>query len=140
MPNKVLLNYSTTVPARRSRAECAEMLAAAGACGVHVGAREVSFRLWGEFVRLSVHVEGALSLLRADKRVPRKLKTKAQAERVAWRNVAGFVRYQIALAQVEAVQPKSYARPERRWTPSDALLPLVSVQRRAQLEWEARLE
>ncbi|MGH8628268.1 MAG: hypothetical protein ACREYC_24390, partial [Gammaproteobacteria bacterium] len=78
-------------------------------------------------------------------RVPRKLKTKAQAERCAWRNVAGFVRYQIALAQVAAPevskgQPKSYARPERRWTPSDALARLVSVQRRAQLEWGERLE
>ncbi len=50
------------------------MLQAAGATGVHVGAREVSFRLWGEFVRLAVHAEGALALLKADKRVPRKLK------------------------------------------------------------------
>ncbi|MGH2602629.1 MAG: hypothetical protein ACRED0_03615 [Gammaproteobacteria bacterium] len=37
-----LLNYTTTVPARQSRAEIAAMLTAAG---VHVGAREVSFRL-----------------------------------------------------------------------------------------------
>lgn len=69
-----LLNYTTTVPARQSRAECAQMLAGAGAAGVHVGAREVSFRLWGEFVRLAVHVEGALALLKGDKRVPRKWK------------------------------------------------------------------
>lgn len=133
-----LLNYTTTVPARQSRVEIAEMLNAAGAAGVHVGAREVSFRLWGEFVRLEVHVEGALSLLRGDRRVPRKLRTKAQAERVAWRNVAGFVRYQVALAQVEAVQPQK-VRP-LPWVPPPALTALVSVQRRAQMEWGERLE
>jgi len=67
-------------------------------------------------------------------------RTKAQAERCAWRNVAGFVRYQIALAQVAAVQPARLARVPARWVPSDALLPLVSVQRRAQVERGKRLE
>lgn len=37
-----LLNYSTAVPARQSRAEIAAMLTAVGAAGVHLGARAVS--------------------------------------------------------------------------------------------------
>ncbi|MGH8700065.1 MAG: hypothetical protein ACREVR_02660 [Burkholderiales bacterium] len=51
------------------------------------------------------------------------------------------MRYQIALEQVAAVQPARIAPvPGPRWVPSDALAALVSVQRRAQLEWGERLE
>lgn len=109
----MLLNYTTIVPARQSRAEIAEMLAAAGAAGVHVGAREVGFRLWGEFVRLKVHVDGGLSLLQGDRRVPRKLRNPRSGRA---RRLAGFVRYQIALAQVRCSRRGS-PRPHRAGCP-----------------------
>lgn len=134
----MILNHTTTIPLARTLAEIAK------ACPVpvtlereHGRVSAVTFRHAGEFYRLSPNVEGAWKLLAERKGLTKAQRTYAHAERVAWRCVLSWVKAELALVAMDVAAPRS--RPGFRKGFS-AIEALVSVQKRAQLDWGERLE
>lgn len=97
----------------------------------------VSFRCAGEFYRLAPNIEGPWKLLNEDRRVPKRLRSYEHAERVAWRCVVQWVRAELALLSMDKAPRPGKPGFRRRWSALDTL---VSVQKRAQLDWGERLE
>ena len=89
-----ILNYSTKISAGKTVSEIQEKLGKHGAASVSVDYEQgqpsaVTFTLqmgdrWFNF-RLPSNVDGVYQEMYRDKAVPRSLKTKEQAQRVAWR-------------------------------------------------------
>jgi hypothetical protein len=103
-----ILNYTTEVPADRTVAEIQRTLARAGAGSVRIDYDQgepaaVSFLLMlgGQPApfRLPSNWQGVWAIIRKDTTVPRRLRTEAQAQRIAWRVVKDWVEAQLALIQ-----------------------------------------
>lgn len=103
-----ILNYTTQVSAEKTVAEIQRILARAGAASVQVNYKAgeptaVAFVLMvGDRVlpfRLPADVEGVYRLIADDWDVPRRMRTRDQAQRIAWRVVKDWVEAQIALIQ-----------------------------------------
>jgi len=134
-----LPNYSTLIPVARSLEEIVQAIPAPVRFErEHGRVAAVSFRCGGEFYRLAPNIEGAWKLLNEDRRVPKRLRSYEHAERVAWRCVVQWVRAELALLSMDRAAPRP-GKPSfrRRWSALDTL---VSVQKRAQLQWGERLE
>lgn len=108
-----LLNYTTQINADKTASEIQRLLAAGKASavlteydsnGVLVS---ISFRaatLFGVMsFRLPGNVEKVYRTMDRDPRCPRRLKTREQASRVAWRIIKDWVEAQLALIRVEMV-------------------------------------
>ncbi|MGH8657601.1 MAG: hypothetical protein ACREV4_03710 [Gammaproteobacteria bacterium] len=133
-----LLNHTTTIPLARTLAEIAKAVPVPVTYEHDRGrVSAVTFRYGGEFYRLSPNVEGAWALLNRAKGLARRQRTYEHAERVAWRCVLTWVRAELALVAMDMAAPR--ARPGFRKGFS-AIEALVSVQKRAQLDWGERLE
>lgn len=103
-----ILNYTTKIDPGRTVGEIQSILAKAGAASVKVDFEKgepvaVSFLvLVGERLlpfRLPADCEGVYRVLAADRDVPRGLRTREQANRVAWRVVKDWVEAQMAFIQ-----------------------------------------
>lgn len=103
-----ILNYTTEIDATKTVAQLQTILAKAGAASVRIDYEQgepvaVSFLLvlGGQPVpfRLPSNWEGTYRILRNDVAVPRRLRTEAQAKRVAWRVVKDWVEAQLAFVQ-----------------------------------------
>lgn len=109
-----ILNYTTSVSAEKTIGEIQKKLAGAGAQAVLVEyddeqvVSSVSFRLRynGAMVsfRLPAQIDPIYVILQRDDRVTRKLKTREQASRVAWRIIKDWVEAQLALVEAEQVE------------------------------------
>jgi hypothetical protein len=105
-----ILNYTTSVPANRSIAEITAILVKAKASAVMseydngVIAR-LSFKtstIHGEHVfQLPANIDGVYAALKLDSRVSNSSKTRAHAERVAWRIIKDWVEAQIAIIEAD---------------------------------------
>lgn len=109
-----LLNYTTTVPAAKTVAQIIELLAKHGARQVltdHGAGGSVvglSFSIEGPngpmLYRLPVDVAAVEKVMRAyGSGVPPRLKTTAQAERVAWRILKDWIEAQLAIVATHMV-------------------------------------
>lgn len=133
-----LLNYSTLIPVGRTLAEIACMIPAPVTFErTHGRVTAITFRYVGELYRLSPNVEGAWAVLNREKGLTKDQRTYAHAERVAWRCVLSWVKAELALVAMDLAVPRTRPSFRRRWSALDTL---VSVQKRAQLEWGERLE
>lgn len=105
-----LLNYTTSISTEKTVSEIQAMLAKAKACAIlteYDGDQilsAISFRLvsaaHGQLsFRLPANIENVYKVLVKDNRIPRGLRTRAQASRVAWRIVKDWLAAQLAFIQ-----------------------------------------
>lgn len=110
---KSILNYTTEVSLQKTAGEIQELLARAKAQAIlteYSPAGEllaISFRvptLFGVMTfRLPANVEKVYKVMCLDRRVPPRLRTKEQAQRVAWRILKDWLEAQLALIEVQMV-------------------------------------
>ncbi len=103
-----LLNYTTSIAADKTVGEIQSILAKAGASRIlveYVAAMPsgLAFEIRGTQYRLPCRVEAVWAILRNDYSVPRRLRTEAQARRVAWRILRAWVEAQLAIIQTGMV-------------------------------------
>ena len=103
-----ILNYTTDVPVDRTVAEIQRKIARAGAESVRVDYKDgqpvsISFLLMLTDqplpFRLPADTESVYRILFRDDSLPRKYRSRAHAERVAWRTVKDWVEVQLALIE-----------------------------------------
>lgn len=109
-----ILNYTTSIGVEKTVGEIQRKLAGAGAQAVLTEYDDervlssVSFRMYhnGAMVsfRLPAQLDPIYVILQRDDRVPRKLKSREQAARVAWRIIKDWVEAQLALVEAEQVE------------------------------------
>ena len=106
-----ILNYTTSITTEKTAAEIQKKLAMAKAQAVLCEYDDdavmcaMSFRIMTPhglvFFRLPVNTRGVLNSLLSDKKVPKRLKTKSQAAKVAWRILKDWVEAQLAIVDAE---------------------------------------
>lgn len=106
-----ILNYTTTISTEKTASEIQKKLAQAKAQAVLCEYDDetvmcaMSFRIMTPhgmvFFRLPANTEGVLRALKRDNNVPKKLKTKEQAARVAWRILKDWIEAQLAIVDAE---------------------------------------
>jgi len=106
-----ILNYTTSITTQKTAGEIQEKLARAKAQAVlcEYDAEAVmcamSFRIMtahgAVFFRLPANAQGVLKAMKADKKVPNRLKTKEQAAKVAWRILKDWIEAQLAIVDAE---------------------------------------
>jgi hypothetical protein len=108
-----ILNYTTTIDSVKTIAEIQSILSKHGACSIttdYVDELPVSvsftIKLNNELLnfRLPSNPSGVYAVIQKDPKVPRRLKTKEQAQRVAWRITKNWVEAQMALVQAGLAQ------------------------------------
>lgn len=105
-----ILNYTTSISAEKTASEIQAKLVRAKASAVMseyeggVLAR-LSFRvttIHGEHAfQLPANIDGVFKAMQRDHRVPRSLKTREQAARVAWRIIKDWVEAQLAIIEAD---------------------------------------
>lgn len=106
-----ILNYTTTITTEKTAAEIQKKLAQAKAQAVLCEYDDeavmcaMSFRIMTPhgmiFFRLPANTQGVFKSLKADKNVPKRLKTSEQAARVAWRILKDWIEAQLAIVDAE---------------------------------------
>lgn len=109
-----ILNYTTTIDARKTALEVLGILADAGVRSVNLeygpdrspAAITFQVEVHGQFMsfRLPSRWEGVHKLLKEDPRAERRYRTEEQAKRVAWRIVKDWVEAQVAIIQAGAAE------------------------------------
>lgn len=109
-----ILNYTTSITVEKTTGEIQGKLAKAGAQAVmsEYDAEQVlcavSFRMLCSGVmvsfRLPAKIDRIYVLLQRDDKVPRKLKTREQAARVAWRIIKDWIEAQLAIVEAEQAE------------------------------------
>lgn len=109
-----ILNYTTSIAAEKTLGEIQGKLAKAGAQAVMVEYDDegvtsaVSFRMLCRDVmvsfRLPAQIDRIYVLLQRDKKVPRKLTSREQAARVAWRIIKDWIEAQLAIVEAEQAE------------------------------------
>ena len=100
-----ILNYTTSIATEKTAAEIQKKLSIAGAQAVLIEYNEdalicaMSFRINNLYFRLPINIEGVYTSLTRDANVPKRLKTYAQAAKVAWRIIKDWIEAQIALIE-----------------------------------------
>lgn len=134
----MLLNHTTTIPLARTLAEIAKAVPVPVTFEHdHGRVSAVTFRYASELYRLSPNVEGCWKLLAERKGLTKAQRTYEHAERVAWRCVLSWVKAELALVAMDQAAPRTRPGFRRGFSAIEAL---VSVQKRATLEWGERLE
>lgn len=106
-----ILNYTTIISTEKTAAEIQKKLAMAMAQAVlceydpETIMCAMSFRIMTPhgliFFRLPANTQGVFKALKTDDRVPKRLKTKEQAAKVAWRILKDWVEAQLAIVDAE---------------------------------------
>lgn len=106
-----ILNYTTSIATEKTAAEIQKKLVMAKAQAVLCEYDDdtvmcaMSFRIvtpHGPILfRLPANTQGVLKALKSDDKVPRKLKTKEQAARVAWRIIKDWIEAQLAIVDAQ---------------------------------------
>lgn len=106
-----ILNYTTTVSAEKTASEIQAKLAKAKAQAVlceyddHGVMCAMSFRIMTKhgmiFFRMPANTDGVYRALTRNPKVPRRLRTRAQAANVAWRVLKDWVEAQLAIVEAE---------------------------------------
>lgn len=109
-----ILNYTTSIKVEKTVGEIQEKLARAGARAVmteyddeHV-VSAVSFRMLHMNIvvsfRLPAQIDKIYVILQRDDNVPRRLKSREQASRVAWRIIKDWIEAQLAIVEAEQAE------------------------------------
>src|ERR1039458_1553487 len=108
-----LLNYTTQIDAHKTISEISQLLANAGASAVmhdyddsgNIVALSFKIKLNDQDIafRLPTDYRPVLKVLENDSRVPRKLQSKEQALRVAWRITKAWIEAQVAFIETMMV-------------------------------------
>jgi len=106
-----ILNYTTSISTEKTAAEIQKKLAMAKAQAVLCEYDDetvmcaMSFRIMTPhgmiFFRLPANTQGVYKALKADPKVPKRLKTREQAAKVAWRILKDWVEAQLAIVDAE---------------------------------------
>lgn len=106
-----ILNYTTSISIEKTVAEIQKKLVAAKAQAVLCEYDDetvmcaMAFRIMTPhgliFFRLPANTQGVFKALKADDKVPNKLKTKEQAAKVSWRILKDWVEAQLAIVDAE---------------------------------------
>lgn len=106
-----ILNYTTSIKTEKTSSEIQQKLVKAKAQAILIEYDPdaimcaLSFRIGTPhgviFFRLPANMDGVYNCLKRDSDVPRKLKTKEQAARVAWRILKDWVEAQLAIVDAE---------------------------------------
>jgi len=106
-----ILNYTTSIATEKTAAEIQKKLARAKAQAVLCEYDDdavmcaMSFRINTPhglvFFRLPANTQGVFKALRQDSKVPKRLKTKEQAAKVAWRVLKDWVEAQLAIVEAD---------------------------------------
>jgi len=106
-----ILNYTTSISTEKTAGEIQRKLANAKAQAVLCEYDEngvmnfMSFRIMNAsgsvFFRLPANTQGVYKALQNNSKVPRRLKTKEQAARVAWRILKDWIEAQLAIVEAE---------------------------------------
>ncbi len=109
-----ILNYTTSIAVDKTIGQIQKALAMAGAQSILIEydadgiVSTVSFRITyaGAPVsfRLPAQLDPVYVILQRDDKVPRKLKSREQAARVAWRIIKDWVEAQLAIVEAEQVE------------------------------------
>lgn len=109
-----ILNYTTSIAVEKTTSEIQGKLARAGAQAVmtEYDTEQVlcalSFRMLCNGVmvsfRLPAQIDRIYVLLQRDDKVPRKLRTRDQAARVAWRIIKDWIEAQLAIVEAEQAE------------------------------------
>ena len=109
-----ILNYTTSIVVEKTTSEIQGKLAKAGAQAVMTEydneqvLSALSFRMLCNGImvsfRLPAQIDRIYVLLQNDNKVPRKLKTRAQAARVAWRIIKDWIEAQLAIVEAEQAE------------------------------------
>ena len=109
-----ILNYTTSIAVEKTVGQIQAMLAEAGAAAIMIEydaeriLSSVSFRIEynGALVsfRLPAQLDPVYVILQNDCNVPRKLRSREQAARVAWRIIKVWVEAQLAIVEAEQVE------------------------------------
>lgn len=108
-----ILNYTTEVGMKKSIAELQSMLAKAGAQAILTEFENgvmsaLSFRIetpYGVMMfKLPARLEGVYKRLKEAEKVPKRLQTKEQAARVAWRILKNWTEAQLAMIDSEMAE------------------------------------
>ncbi len=108
-----LLNYSTQIQASKTVSEIQELLQKAKVKAVMTGydadgvLSEISFRIETGYgmlsFRLPANIDEVYKVIAADPRIPRGMRTREQASRVAWRIVKDWLEAQLAFVASKQV-------------------------------------
>lgn len=108
-----LLNYSTTVPVHRTLGQVTELLVKAGARQMMTDYGEdgapsgitfsVETALGLRAFMLPVKVDAVCQVLQKDRKIPPRLRTPEQGQRVAWRIMKDWLEAQLAIIDTEMV-------------------------------------
>ena len=104
-----ILNYTTSIATEKTGAEIQKKLAKAKAQAILTEYNDeaimssISFRINTPhgviFFRLPANTDGVYKALLADSNVPRRLKTREQAAKVAWRILKDWIEAQLAIVE-----------------------------------------
>lgn len=100
-----ILNYTTSISTEKTASEIQKKLAMAGAKAVLSEYENgvmyaMSFRIGELSFLLPINIDGAYVALGKNRKVPKRLKTREQAARVAWRIIKDWVEAQIAIIEL----------------------------------------
>lgn len=109
-----ILNYTTSINVEKTTSEIQGKLAKAGAQAImtEYDTEQVlcalSFRMLCNGImvsfRLPAQIDKIYVLLQNDEKVPRKLKSREQAARVAWRIIKDWIEAQLAIVEAEQAE------------------------------------
>lgn len=109
-----ILNYTTSITVEKTTGEIQGKLAKAGAQAVMTEYDDeqvlcaLSFRMMCSNIlvsfRLPAQINRIYVLLQRDNKVPRKLKTRDQAARVAWRIIKDWIEAQLAIVEAQQAE------------------------------------
>jgi hypothetical protein len=107
-----ILNYTTQISVEKTGAEISKLLSSAGASAIMTEYEDavlcaIAFRVQGPYGPLSFRLPANIGkiemVLRRDKNVPARLKTREQASKVAWRIIKDWLEAQLAIIKAEMV-------------------------------------
>jgi hypothetical protein len=109
-----ILNYTTSIDAEKTVAQIQKMLSMTGASAIMTEydkdkvLSSISFRVSHQgqdlAFRLPAQIDKIWTLLQADSKVPRKLKSREQAAKVTWRIIKDWVEAQLAIIEAEQAE------------------------------------
>ena len=100
-----ILNYTTSIKTEKTASEIQKKLAMAGAKAVLSEYDDggvmyaMSFRIGTLTFLLPINIDGVHAALKTDQRVPKRLQSREQAARVAWRIIKDWIEAQIAIIE-----------------------------------------
>ena len=131
-----ILNYTTSIKAEKTAGEIQRKLADAKAQAVMSEYDDngvicsMSFRIMSPngplSYRLPINTQGVYKALMSDRKVPKRLKTKEQAARVALRILKDWIEAQIAIVEAEMADLKEVFLPYAQNTEGKTLYEIAS--------------